>query len=202
MTGILPHLPGCNPTFGAEGYKPPTCPNRKDPQVLTPAVGYLGSAPPAGSCALSGGASVLAKTTNGYGFAGCFTYEGARPFFTTSHGAGMTIDQCAVAAAKAGHKTFGVEYGGECRSTTSAVPIPKTDSGKCSMPCTVRRSICDPADRAGQQEAALRRRGCRQRLRQGPDAESLRQLPKAVRGELQRQGAQSRQLAQECVCLR
>ena len=146
VTGLLPRLPGCNPTFGANGgYKPPTCPNLKVPQVLTPNVGFLGSSPPAGACTLSGGASVLAKTTNGYGYAGCFTYEGARPFFSTSHGNGLTIEQCSVAAAKAKATTFGLEYGGECRSTTSTVPI-KADSGKCSMPCTVRPLLGDCPD--------------------------------------------------------
>ena len=167
--------------------------------MLTPVTGYLGSAPPAGACTLSGGASVLPKTTNGYGFAGCFDYTGARPFFATSHGTGMTIDQCAVAAVKAGHSTFGVEYGGECRSTTSTVPIPKTDSGRCSMPCTVRaRSIWDCAEPAGQQKANLRRSGSRQRLRQGPRAEGLRQMQEAIGCVVQREGAEPRQLAEEC----
>jgi hypothetical protein len=48
------------------------------PQLMTPSTQYMGDAPPAGSCTLSGGASVLDEV-DGYGYQGCLVYDGDRP---------------------------------------------------------------------------------------------------------------------------
>ena len=111
--GLLDHLPGCGAIYDRT-TGPRMRPDCVDnPDILTPAVGFVGS-PPAGSCALSGGASTVA-TSNGYAWQQCLGYIDARPLSVNVDGGANTVDACLKQCAAAGLAVCGLEYGGQVR---------------------------------------------------------------------------------------
>lgn len=69
VLGLLPALPGCGTIFDASTGPKMRADCVDNPDVLTPAVGYVGDTPPAGACSLSGGAAVL-PSAKGFGWVG------------------------------------------------------------------------------------------------------------------------------------